>query len=96
MPRMKRTSLNPGGRDELNDPPHHPSGSGGSGSSPRRSVEGTRSSKIRKLPRRMSLEILSSSGKGKSSEGVDGIETDSDIDPGTNIVLFIDESEVSD
>ena len=93
MPRMKRTSLNPGGRDELNALPYHPSGSG---SSPRRYVEGTRSSRIRELPRRMSLEISSSSGKGKSSERVDGIETDSDMDPGTNIVSFIDESEVSD
>ena len=52
MPRMKRTSLNPGSVYELNALPDHPSGLG---SSPRRSVEGIESSRIRELPWRMSL-----------------------------------------
>lgn len=90
---MKRTSINPNSGDELSVPPYHP---GRSSPNTRRPTEGIGSSRIRELHRRMSLEISSSSGEGRSSKKVDEIETDSNMDPGTSVVPFISENESSD
>lgn len=85
MPITKRTSINPSSTDELSVPPDH---LGRSSSNPRRPMQGIGPFRIRELPKRISPEISSLSEEGRSSERVDEIEMDSNMDPGTSMVYW--------
>lgn len=93
MPKVKHTSINPGSGDELGVSPNYPDRSN---PNPQRPIEDIVSSRIKELPRRMSVEISFSSEKGGPLGRVDEKETDTDRNPGASVVSVIGKVEDSD